>query len=385
MKILQVSPYFFPHTGGIEKYVFRLSRDLAKEEHKVVVFSSMIPKGTKIYEKISGFEVYRFPTFIRPLRNPIPFGLAKNIIHTLKTYDLINCHDEHGFTSNIVALVKLLKPTKTPVVLTSHGCSFDPSITALGFINKVYDRSLGTLTFKMATSIIALSSLDKEYITKISGVDSQRVKVIPNAIDVEEYDVDVDPTPFINKYGLKDKRRVLYVGSLIERKGIHYLIHAASDVVKSFRDVKFVIVGTGSYKINLESYVRELGLSKYFVFTGRISDRDVMRAYKSCDMVVLPSLAEGVPSVIQEALLFSKPVVSSDLPGIHEYFDQCITLIPPANPTILGQAIIRLLEDEDHARKLALEGQRLILNNLNWKSVFHNITSLYKDTLKKLN
>lgn len=383
MKILQVSPYFLPHEGGIEKYVFRLSRDLANEGHKVVIFSSMIPKGAKFYEKMSDFEVYRFPTFITPLRNPIPFGLAKKIVRILNTYDLINCHDEHGFTSNIVALVKLLKLTKTPVVLTSHGCSFNPSITALGFINKVYDQSLGALTFKMATSIIALSSFDKDYIGGISGVDSQRIKVIPNAIDTHGYDTDISSTPFVNKYGLRKKRLVLYVGSLIERKGVHYLVAAASEVVKSVGEVKFVIVGIGSYETNLKLYVRELGLNKYFVFTGRISDRDVMRAYKACDVVVLPSLAEGIPSVIQEALLFSKPVISSDLPGIHEYFNECVTLVPPANPTILGQAIIHVLEDEDYARKLALKGRHLILNNLNWKSVFRDITSIYIDILKK--
>ena len=384
MKILEVSPYFLPHEGGIERYVFQLSRDLTKEGHKVVVCSSMIPKTAKFHEKMNGFDVYRFPTFMTPLGNPISFDLVKNIIPFLNTCDLINCHDEHGFTSNIVAFAKLLKFTRKPVVLTSHGCLFDPHATDLDFIGSIYDRSLGTLTFKMATTIIALSSLDKEYITKISRINSQRIKVIPNAIDPERYNIDVDPTSFINKYRLKNKKIILFVGSLIERKGVQYLIAAAPSVIKNIREVKFVVVGSGHYKKNLESRVRELGLGECFVFTGRISDEDLMRAYKACDMFVLPSLVEGVPSVIQEALLFSKPVISFDLPGIHEYFNECVTLVPPANSTMLTRAILHILKDEDYARKLALKGRHLILNHLNWKSVFRAITSLYRDTLNML-
>lgn len=383
MRILQVTPYFLPHQGGVERYVLRLSRDLVLEGNKVTIYTSIdrsIPHKTKLHEWSNGFEIYRFETFASPLGNPITPRLFVKLLKNANSYDLINCHDEH-FTSIITLLFKKIGLIKVPVVLHCHGLM--PFTSGLSyFIGRIYDLTLQAMAFKNASSVVALTSFDKNYIIKSSKIDPEKVRVIPNAISIENYNLKVDPTLFVEKFGLESNKVILYVGALSKRKGVQYLIDSASQIINAVANVKFVIVGSGKNKNALEMRVKERGLNDYFIFTGWISDEELFMAYKSCDLVVLPSLVEGLPTTIYEALLYSKPIVASNLPGIYEFFRGSVELFPPKDVKTLTHAIIRVLKNRDYANSLVSNGKEL-LDRLNWKATFPKICSLYNDVMNQ--
>jgi len=179
MRILQVSPYFYPYVGGQERYVYELSKKLTEYGHEVTIFTSNFPKK-KAFEVTNDIEVHRFEIIGRPLRNPIAPGLLFSIIKEMEDFDVVHAHNEHGFTTLLCALVKTVKG-KTPLIISCHGqLKFNNLLK--DFIEHIYSRFLGTMIFESADAIIALSPSDKRYISSF-GINQRKVKVIPNAVD----------------------------------------------------------------------------------------------------------------------------------------------------------------------------------------------------------
>lgn len=374
MKILQVSPHFYPFIGGQERYVQSLGRALVKLGHEVVVFTSNFPKGKK-YEVIDGIKVYRFDMLSKPLGNPIIPGMLSSLIKKCGEFDVIHVHNEHSFASNICASVKTY--FKMPLIVSCHGqLKFDSSFKDL--IERIYSKTLGAQVFKKADRIIALSNLDKEYISSL-GIQPDKISVIPNAVDLSRYH---NPMPLkLRDFDFEGKRVVLFVGPIIRRKGPHILIQAIPKIVKDFPDVVFLFVGEGNFKEEAEKLASILRVEKWTHFTGRISDLKLAQAYRRSDIFVLPSFSEGVPYSILDAYVFSKPVVSTLTPCIAEYLVNNALLIPTGDVDALASAIRLLLTDEKLAKKLSENGRRLVEMRFNWDVVVKRILQIYNEVI----
>jgi len=374
MKILQVSPYFYPFIGGQERCVQSLGRALVKLGHEVVVFTSNFPKGKK-YEVIDGIKVYRFDMLSKPLGNPIIPGMLSSLIKKCGEFDVIHVHNEHSFASNICALVKTY--FKMPLIVSCHGqLKFDSSFKDL--IERIYSKTVGSLVFKKADRIIALSNLDKEYVSSL-GIQPDKISVIPNGVDLSRYH---NPMPLkLRDFDFEGKRVVLFVGPIIRRKGPHILIQAIPKIVKDFPDVVFLFVGEGNFKEEAEKLASILHVEKWTHFTGRISDLKLAQAYRRSDFFVLPSFSEGVPYSILDAYVFSKPVVSTLTPCIAEYLVNNALLIPTGDVDALASAIRLLLTDEKLAKKLSENGRRLVEMRFNWDVVVKRILQVYNEVI----
>jgi len=374
MKILQVSPHFYPFIGGQERYVQCLGRALVKLGHEVVVFTSNFPKGKK-YEVIDGIKVYRFDMLFNPLENPITPGMLFRLIKKCGELDVVHVHNEHSFASNLCALVKTY--FKMPLIVSCHGqLMFDSPFKDL--IERIYSKTVGALVFEKADRIIAISNLDKDYISSL-GIPPDKISVIPNGVDLSKYH---NPMPIrLRDFDFKGKRVVLFVGPIIRRKGPHILIQAIPKIVKDFPDVVFLFVGDGNFKEEAEKLTRRLHVEKWIHFTGRISDLKLAQAYQRSDIFALPSFSEALSYSILDAYVFSKPVVSTLTPCIAEYLANNALLVPTGDVDAMASAIKLLLTNEKLAKKLGENGRKLVEIRFTWDAVVKRILLVYNEVM----
>jgi len=245
---------------------------------------------------------------------------------------------------------------------------------------KLYEKSIGKIILKSVDNVVVLSESDARYIS-LFGLKKSNITILPNAInpaDFSEY-LNVDTTEFIEKYHLKGRKRVLFVGEVTNRKGVTTLIKSISLLTK--RNLKencvFVIVGSGENLSDARSLAKDLNVESWVVFTGRLSFLELVQAYRSADLFVLPSLSEGLPTSILEAMYFGLPVVATDIPGVRDHFSDYALLVPPRDEHALADAIHTLLDDEDLAKNFSQKGKSLVISRYTWDHVVREYEKLY--------
>jgi len=382
MRILQVAPYFTPYPGGQERYVYNLSKYLVKMGHEVHVITSNYPK-TKSFEETDGITIERHKVFARILRNPITPGFLK-IRGMIRNFDITHMHNEHSFSAMITAYQK--KRYDFPLILTNHGQLRFGNFFSDAF-EKIYNQSVGKNIFRSANRIVALSSSDAEYISSL-GIESKKISILPNAIDLSEFAPynNLDNIDFLKRYNVEGKRIVLFVGQIIQRKGIEYLLKSVKYVMKLSREnnIVFLVIGKGGFLEKAKNIVKNLNISDLIVFTGEIPFSELVEAYKSADVFVLPSLSEGLPTTILEAMYFGLPVIATDIPGVRDHFRKRALLVPQKNECKLAEAIIKLLKDEELAKRLSANGKELVKSKYTWDIVSKKYEDLYKETVSKV-
>lgn len=172
---------------------------------------------------------------------------------------------------------------------------------------------------------------------------------------------------------------VLTLARLEEQKGLGYLLDAAARVP----NVRFVIAGEGRERPSLERQAARLGLEDRVVFLGFRADPAAL--LRTCDLFVLPSLFEGLPLSILEAMAARKPVIASRIAGNDEAVVHGETglLVPPADPGALADAIRRLLVDRGLAQRLAAAGQERVRREFSTESMVNRVSALYDEVLTR--
>lgn len=379
MKILQVSSLFPPHIGGIEHHVEVLSNKLVENGHEVTVYTSNVPKS-KRYEVINGVKIYRFQSLFSPLNNQFIPGLFLKLI-SKNRFDIIHVHSHLHISSNITVFSKIFR--KRLIILTSHG-----TVNYEGWknnINVFYNKTVAKWMLKSVDKIIALS-LKQADILEYLGADPCNITIIPHGIDLSQINLARDTEKFKSLYGLNDKNIILFVGGLIPRKGINYLI-AAMKYVKS--DSVLLIVGGElqghpGVKEALEQQVKKLGL-KNVVFLGRVSKDDLERAYVISDVFVLPSISEGLPLTLLEAMAYKKCVVATDIPGNSDVIQNGKNgiLVEAGNSQELGEKIDYLLANEGLGGKIGAAARKEVEKKYSWDVAFNKILEIYTKEVQK--
>jgi len=228
---------------------------------------------------------------------------------------------------------------------------------------------------KKSDKVIAISSFTKDEIMRITHVQPE---VIPYGapLEVAEKSSTANST--------KGPKIVLFVGRIIERKGLPYLIEAMSKVVAEI-EAQLVIVGEGDRREELERMVGDKGLEETVIFAGRIPTGHLQELYEKCEVFVLPSIVdsrgdtEGLGVVLLEALAYKKPIVATDVGGIGDVIKNERTglLVPQKDPGALSNAILRLLRDRELATRLGNEGHRYAREYFSWDRILSKLESLY--------
>jgi glycosyltransferase involved in cell wall biosynthesis len=238
---------------------------------------------------------------------------------------------------------------------------------------------LGLTIFKLADRVICLTLNDAKEIIKL-GCPPNKVRLIPNAVDTELF----------KPGGKREDDLVVWVGRFVPEKGLDYLIKAIKIIISDFKftDIRLLLVGYGPWKRRIMRLAYECGLTEKFVgFTKRaLSRAEVARVLSKAAIFVLPSLREGLPLSLLEAMACELPVIGSDAPGINDVIinGENGLLVPAKDPEALAKAILTLLTDTNLRRKLGQEARKLAIEKYCWNSVINKIEGVYHEAMEEV-
>jgi glycosyltransferase involved in cell wall biosynthesis len=181
-----------------------------------------------------------------------------------------------------------------------------------------------------------------------------------------------------------EKNEIIFVGRLVERKGVKFLIDAFSRVATSIRH-RLVIIGDGPERAQLEMQVRRLGIKDRVRFTGIITNGELKQYYRTCSFLILPAIydqkgdTEGLGVVLLEAMSYGKPVVASRIGGITDIVDNGNgILVESADPDALAQAILKLARHRRLRKTLGRQARKTVDEKFNWDTIVRKLIAVYR-------
>lgn len=378
MRIQIINTFYPPWRGGAETYVKNLAENLVLMGHEVQVVAAHQPLSPGKYFQ-NGVLVKRLKSVGMFYGVPIIPELFQYLVSI--DVDLIHVNFPNPFNAIMGAIASRIK--KVPAVLTWHNDL--PSVTKLaGSIVRIHDGLAGPIYLKYYDSIITTSNIYHKK-SKTLHKFQNRTRTIFNGVDCKQFNPDVYAEDIKMDLEINDSKVVLFVAALTKwhrYKGLDILI-------ESFRlicdmDIKLLIVGGGDLKSEYEAHAKRLNLNDKVVFVGEVSDDLLPKYYSIADMLVLPSKdrSEGFGLTILEANASGKPVIGSNIggiPGILTDNDNGI-LVPPNNPTLLADAILRLVKNDELRLRMGERGREIALMH-DWSRVALETEKIYFELL----
>jgi len=294
IKVVAPVPYF--PLAGLFKEKYRKRIPLIEYQQGIEVFHPKFFLIPGIMKFLDGFFLYlSTKRFVGKIQKTFDF-------------DLIDAH--FAFPDGFAAVL-LGRRFKKPVTITLRG-------TLNRLINYKGRRKAIRFALKNANRVFSVSA----YLVKLAkslGVDESKFIVIPNGVDTSKFQV-LEKSKCRNKLGIpQDKKVIISVGALVERKGHHRVIETLSGLIKKHPNLFYIVVGGGSVEgdmsIALDEQVRELSLTKHVRFTGEIPHSKVNEFLCASDVFALATRFEGWANVFFEAMACGLPVITTDICG----------------------------------------------------------------------
>jgi len=249
------------------------------------------------------------------------------------------------------------------------------------FKKRIY-RFFDRLSEKYVDRFIVVSDVLKNKLVQDRGIPSEKVVRIYNGIEVNEYS-----PQNLNKY--RDKIRKEFnlnnsdvligaIGRLVWQKGFEYLIQAIPQLQRRFPDVKVLIVGEGPLRKQLEALSRELGVQDQIILTG--FRNDIKEILCTIDILLIPSLLEGFPMIILEAMAMARPIIATEIDGITEQILDNKTgfLIPPQDSNSISKTLINLILDDELCNKIGLNAREITQNEFSLSKMLTQTNEVYQ-------
>lgn len=237
---------------------------------------------------------------------------------------------------------------------------------------------------RTADAVTAISTSTARSVEEASG---RSPRIVPFAAAVEGgTDGDDGRRPLAGEGPL----RLLFVGRLVERKGVEVLVRALPRILEE-RDVELTVVGDGPRAGKIRQEARRTGVSDRVELTGFLSRAELSRRYAGCDIFVLPAVVdrkgdtEGLGVVLLEALRRGRPVVASDVGGIPDIVHDGRTgwLVPPGDEGALARRILELVRRPEQARRVAGRGRTFADERFAWDRILDDLEGVYRDAVDR--
>jgi len=379
LNICFITGQFYPDFGGVGVHTYELAKALTAKGNEIQIITPLIG-GQKRTESLQGMNVLRLTPSSLPLSTILYYREAAKeaeLSHRKESFDVI-----HGQWLGCL----FTKRSAFPAWLGERA-GLKESRLALSADALTYEYLWPIFAYAErraclnAHRIIVVSRENLEEAVKYYRLERGEVSVIPNGVDLERFDPKVECGGIRRRFGLEGKDVILYVGGLRERKGLPYLLTAMRQLRRQSPNTVLLICGEGNQKSNLQRMSRDLGVSEYVIFTGKIPYEELPQYYAACDVFVLPSNYEAQGIVLLEAMASQKPVVATRVGGIPETVDSDTgILIPPRDPSALAQAVSRLLQDSQLREDMGKAGRRRA-RAFDWEIIAARTLKLYKECL----
>ena len=354
MKIAMTSAYYpSHHIGGIEVHCRQLARGLNQKGHSVQIFTSEGEDG----------EIFVKGTYHIPLPySPIPLDIPKDL----------DAHIYHSHIPSPFFARAFMRRDYSPHIITYHNDIIVPEkVEGKRIPSRVrekleerYERLIRPV-LDYSDAVIATTESYARTSPLLSD-HMDKVEIVPNAVDADEF------TP--GKDAGKREPVVLFLGRLVERKGVHRLMRAMKPVQEE-TEARLVIVGGGGARDDLEELADDLSVNAEF--KGELPLKKVRKWLRHARTLVLParSRMESFGIVLLEAMASGTPVIGSDIPGVKEVAKEGGFTF--SDERDLSNKIIRLLENDDLSTELGKKGRRAVEERYDWEVVLEDIEEVY--------
>ncbi len=276
-------------------------------------------------------------------------------------YDV--CHCWAGWPSGIVGY-RLRR--RLPYIVSLRGSDVPGYNERLRLLDPLLMRHVSRQVWGHAARVVAVSRNLRAL--ALQTQPGAAIDVIPNGVDVRRF------TP-----GPAEQRGILFVGRLIERKGLHFLLEAFRGVLTTVPDATLTIVGDGPERARLQGMAVNLGVSDRVAFRGHLTRAEVPAAYRERAVLVLPALADAMPNVVLEAMASGLAIVTTPTGGGEVLRGNGVT-VAQANPEALRAALVAYLTDPallaEHRRT-----SRRLAEEMSWSAVAGFCLKIYREAV----
>lgn len=317
------------------------------------------------------------------LQSPLYFLFAELALKRLVKRRGIELIHAHWLLPNGWVASRVSRATGVPFAVTLHG-----SDVFMAERNPLFG-ALARRTLAGASHVTSCSAeLRDRLLALAGGAHADKVLLVANGTDLDPDRVRARGNGDLRSRlaSAGDRRRVVAVGRMVDKKGFRYLLDAAPAILAAHPDVDLVIGGDGDLLPSLEARAAELGLAGRIHFPGLLAHPEVLELIAGAELFVMPSIrdvrgnVDGLPIVVLEAMAAGKPLVATDVSGIPMAVDDGVhgLLVAEKDPAALAGAVTALLDDPERARALGEAGRRRVLDELNWGAVARRHDELYR-------
>ncbi len=366
---LLITLTFPPDTGGMQSFAHQ--RCLRAGDAPVVL-APWHPDSAE-FDARQPFPVRRWRPFLGNVSGLKRVGqwlqpllLARQLLQQ-GDFDAVECWQPLplGLTAWLLKRIHRL-----PVIIWSHGSDLLRVQRVPG------GRAVLRWTLSRANRLIANSMATQSQMERL-GQSPERIRVIHPVVEHERFHPHVDPAPIRMRHAVGDAPLILTVARLVEKKGVDMVLRALPQVLRAVPEVKYMIVGDGPLRLRLQALAAELGIARRVVFVGAVEhgSDDLPRYYSACDVYAMPSRSlpdhgevESFGISYLEAGACGKPVVAGRGGGTGEAVEDGVTglLVDPLDVNEIAQAIVRVLKNEELARRLGENGRKRAAKQPNW-------------------
>ena len=367
-------------------FIHNLAKEMVRQGMEIRVVAPH-DVDTKDHEIIDGVEIYRFRYWFTKKEQKVAYlgGMSHNLSHYLlakiqlpifmffffmkgltiaKTCDII--HAQFLFSGFIGAFIT--KFTGKKQIITAHGTDVY-TIPKKGLIKKIYLSFIST-----SECITTVSTANKKKLST-AGLVVDTIEVIPPGIFLSMFS---DKTTSKKR---KNELRLIWIGRMIEVKGLEYLISAMRIVGDRYPTVNLNLIGEGPLQNEVKQRISELSLNHNITFIGTVKNERIPKYLGESDIFVLPSLSEGLPAVILEAMAAGKPIIASDVGGISEAVEDGVNgfLLEPRNSDQLAEKILYLIEHPEIRKKMGEKSKKIVKDKFTWEKAARRTIKIYEN------
>ncbi|OGN88777.1 MAG: hypothetical protein A2Z74_03165, partial [Chloroflexi bacterium RBG_13_46_9] len=382
MKIVQISggEIKIPTSvgGGVETFIFNLSKELYKNGHNVTILDRKYSPSDLDTEKIEGITIKRLKAGIFNVPgSTIDFVLGQVVyafkinkyLKTLQGVDAVNVH--HSVLGNVI--ISLNRKIRAKMYYTSHSLRREKVIRG---ITDMMALELENHLIRNVKKTMIANEIVAEQLAQQAGVKPKRVQVVRVGVDIAQFNPDLDTIEVRQRYGLEEKRNILFVGRICVEKGVEYLVKAADLLVNRLgnNNLQFLVVGPieqfdtknnipSPYFALVNRLINEYHLYGVIRLLGVVPLVDLRILYTACDMVVIPSIIDLDPQVQIEAMASGKPVIGTRVGTMPRRIKDGISgfIIDPANEEQLADKIKYLLDNPTAMIKMGINARELVM------------------------
>lgn len=347
--------------GSVDTYAYYLAKNLSKLNLQVSLYAnkkSAIPNSTNLEFKPILFPETKFKKVNYFIFN---FSVLYNLLKEKSSLEIVH--------TNLSTTTLLLSSFFRNIVFTSHSAYWWRSETT-------HKRQIEAV--KRAKAAIAISKFIEKRMKFYKG---ENVFYVPNGVDIRLF------RPAKHSF----KKTLLTVCGISRQKGLVFLVKALKEVAKMHKDFKWVHVGTipnegdenFPYYLQIIKLIRKYNIGKYVNFLGRITLAKLIKIYQTSDVFVLPSLWEGMPLVVLEAMSCGLPIISTKIGGVEDLVIDNFngTLVNPKDSAALANAILQLFDNRSLIKDMGKHSRKRVVKEFSWQVIARKIKEVYEQIL----